>query len=153
MAYLRVIRMEDTDMTGVIFFARLHAIALEAIEDHLAKIGLKVSTIINQGFLLPIVHSEASFFSPIFHDDLLTIHVVVSTIKNKSMTFEALFLKDDKNVAVAKLTHVLCDKESKKGILIPEEFKKALFLLPKKEDLFSWASSGCVADKEESSRL
>lgn len=152
MRYFRVIRMEDTDMTGVIFFARLHAIALEALEYSLAEIGLKVSSLVQQGYYLPIVHSEADFMKPIFLDDCLQIEVFLAEINSKSLSFAFEFTKQNETVAIAKLTHVLVDRESKKGIVIPQQIGERLSSLPKKEVNLLLASSANRLDKEKNGR-
>jgi YbgC/YbaW family acyl-CoA thioester hydrolase len=115
--------MRDTDASGVIYFASVQEIALEAFEDFLHKNGYCLDSILQGDFLFPIVHTEADYLSPIKVGDELSVHMKISHIGNSSFVIKCdLFsLKADLTVATVSITHVTMCKESKVSIPIPEE--------------------------------
>ena len=79
--YLRKIRVQDTDATGVLYFANQLQIGLEAFEEYMHTQGLKVGKMImEKNFLIPIVHAEADFFAPIYLSDELQLNLTFPKI-------------------------------------------------------------------------
>ena len=111
--------MRDTDATGVLYFANQLQIALEAFEAYLEKQNFSVGEIIRKGdFLLPIVHTEADFFAPIFLGDELDVELVVGKVGTTSLTVNTTFFKDKERVGTASIVHVTV--KDNKAITIPK---------------------------------
>jgi YbgC/YbaW family acyl-CoA thioester hydrolase len=122
MEYQRTVRMEDVDITGSIFFARLHTMALEALEWALMQLGMPVKELLSAGQGLPIVSSQADFFHPIALNDQLMIDVQCESIGQSSVKFKFKFYCDQLK-ASASLTCVLIDRTSEKSIPIKGSFR------------------------------
>jgi len=118
--YQRTIRMQDTDATGVLYFANQLQIALEAFEAYLAEQGFSIGEMVAQGnFLLPIVHTEADFFAPVYLSDQLTIELEIEHIGTTSFTVDTKFFKGDACVGTASIVHVALSQEDSTSIPIP----------------------------------
>ncbi|NBO24039.1 MAG: hypothetical protein EBU93_02215 [Chlamydiae bacterium] len=130
MIYQRKIRVEDTDLTGVIFFPKLQAIGLECLEFFLNSIQFSVKTMMLQGFVFPIVQVQSNYFFPIEIEDELSIFLSLQKMGNSSVAFEMNFLIENKVVASMSLTHVLVDKISKKSVSIPFHIRELISRLP-----------------------
>ena len=62
----RIIRLRETDATGVLFFSEKLKLALEVFESYLYDKGITVQQMIEASeFLMPIVHAEADYSAPL----------------------------------------------------------------------------------------
>ena len=126
----RMVRMQETDATGVIYFTNQLKMALEAFEEFLAykEFSLK-SMIQDKKFLFPIVHAEADYFKPITIGEKVTIILKVPNIGNHSFTHCAEFKKEGKEIGMTHIVHAIYSNEKGKTIPIPQAFKNILSTL------------------------
>jgi 1,4-dihydroxy-2-naphthoyl-CoA hydrolase len=128
------VRMNDTDMAGILYFANQFRFVHDAWEDLVESEDISFQTILLSGdFLFVIVHVEADYLAPLNVGDKLNVHVEVEKIGNTSFTMVYHIYKEDKTlVGKAKTTHVTIDKKTRKKISIPPHLKKLLhkFLIP-----------------------
>ncbi len=131
MATLRkklTVRLHDTDAAGILFFASQFLYIHDAYEELLQLIGLPVASILrDEPFILPIVHAEAQYFSPLQVGDEITVALQVGSIGVTSfvLVFD-LFTADDKLVGKAKTVHVAVNKQTQNKIVLPEKLGHAL---------------------------
>lgn len=118
----------DTDPGGIIFYANLFKIMHIAYERFLSNVNSAVNYFKNENIILPIIHSEADFVSPIRIHQLLTIEITVTQLKKSSFELSYL-IKDDTSVlkASGKTVHVAVDKKTFKKIDLPMDLNE-LFL-------------------------
>ncbi len=130
--YKRTIRVQDTDATGVLYFANQLQIGMEAFEEFLTAQGFSIHEMVAQKkFLLPVVHAEADFSAPLYLGDQLEVTLTFSRIGNRSFTHTSDILKGGKKVGTATIIHaVLCPKKGK-SIPIPP-ILKSLFNLSRR---------------------
>ncbi|MBF5058642.1 acyl-CoA thioesterase [Candidatus Neptunochlamydia vexilliferae] len=123
--YHRTIRVQDTDATGVLYFANQLQIGMEAFEEFLASQGFSLNEMIEKKkFLLPVVHAEADFAAPLYLGDQLEVTLSFSHIGNRSFTHTSDILKGGKKVGTVTIIHaVLCPK-TKRATPIPLELSK-----------------------------
>jgi YbgC/YbaW family acyl-CoA thioester hydrolase len=126
--YKRKIRFQDTDAAGSIFFPNQFSLYQEAFESLFESIGFELSTIIQKhGYLLPVVHAEADYSSPLWMGDTVEIQLIVEHIGNSSLTFLAHFLKTNQTRAgTVKTVHVTIDGHTRKKIPLPEKLRDRL---------------------------
>lgn len=122
------VRMNDTDMAGILFFANQFRFVHDAWEDLVESENISFKQILeNEPFLFVIVHAEADYLAPLNIGDQLDIHVEVESIGNSSFTmFYQIYTKDKTVVGTAKTVHVTIDKKTRKKIPIPEKLKNLL---------------------------
>lgn len=75
--YDRIVRFQDTDAAGVVFFSNLLSICHEAYEEMLRGRGIDLKLFFQHpDFALPIVHAEVDFYQPVFCGDRLAVCVL-----------------------------------------------------------------------------
>ena len=63
----RIIRLSETDATGVIYFTNLFKFATETLEEFLETKGTNLLKMIqNSDYLLPIVSAKSTYLAPLF---------------------------------------------------------------------------------------
>ena len=126
-SYKRVIRIQDTDATGVIYFANLLQIGLEAFEEFMRSQGFSLKEMIrSKSFLLPIVHTEADFFFPLTVGDEVDINLTIKKIGTSSFTHCSDFILKEKNTGTCSIVHVAFSPSEKTSIPLPEKLLQAL---------------------------
>lgn len=121
--YLRTIFLRETDATGILYFSELSKLALEAFEAYFLSKGFTLQRMIDQeDFLMPIVHSECDFSSPLRVGDEVKIELSLSEVGNSSFTVQTNFYHTTTGVEAgsAKIVHVAVDKKTGKSIPVPE---------------------------------
>ena len=122
--YRRTIRVQDTDATGVLYFANQLQIALEAFEEFLLTQGFSFGEMVRKNqFLLPIVHTEGDFFAPLTLGDQVEVHLSFSKIGTTSITHTSELFKQDHRVGTASIVHVVYCPNKGEAIPIPQELK------------------------------
>lgn len=118
--YQRKIRVQDTDATGVLYFANQLQIGLEAFEDYLAAEGFSLKKMVDEKkFLLPIVHAESDFFEPVFLGDTLDVTLSFPKVGTSSFTHASDILKEGKKVGWVSIVHVAVCPQKNASIPIP----------------------------------
>lgn len=131
--YNTQIRLHHTDAAGLLFFTNQLVLAHDAFESLFDKIGLNFKKhLINDKFLLPIVHIESDYKKPLHVGDHITIVVRVSHIGNSSFILDYKIKKGTTLVGTVKTVHVTINKETKKKIPIPKHLLLALTRFNKK---------------------
>lgn len=115
------VRMHDTDMAGVLYFARQFRFAHDALEDFAEQEGLPFNHVFRkEDFLFVIVHVEANYLVPLQIMDALEVHLEIEKIGNSSFTISYLIYKQDMTlVGTVKTVHVTIDAKTRKKIPIP----------------------------------
>ncbi len=117
------VKLFHTDAAGILFYGKIYEFTQETAEAFLEHIGFPLRAMFDgspdhgQPFLLPIVHSEADYLSPMTVGDQITVHLKILRIGETSLTLGFdLFNKDDKKVATAKTVQVCIDKKTRQKI-------------------------------------
>lgn len=129
--YKRVVRVQDTDATGVLYFANQLQIGLEALEDFFDSRGIPIGRMIEKkDYLLPVVHVEADFFAPIHVGDILELTLTFPKIGVTSFTHASDVFKKGKRVGTVTIVHVVYCPKKKKGVPVPQKIKKLFTTCP-----------------------
>lgn len=131
MIYQRKIKLEETDATGVIFFAKLQSIGLECIEIFLNNNSFSVPEMMEKGMLFPIVHAEANYYLPLRVKDELNIFLFCEKVGTKSVQFYLEFYLDSKLAADMRLVQVLMDSSKMQSIPLTKGIQNLFETLPK----------------------
>ncbi len=121
-------RLYHTDAAGILFYAKIYEITHDAYEEMMEKIGLPVNTIISDcDFILPFVHSEADYLSPIRGGDKLTVQVTAERIGSTAYTLLYTILKHDgTKSATVRTVSVSVDKKKFTKIPLPDKLRAGL---------------------------
>ncbi|MBA3957455.1 MAG: acyl-CoA thioesterase [Parachlamydiaceae bacterium] len=123
------VRMHDTDMAGILYFARQFRFAHDALEDFSADEGFPFDQIFHkENFVFVVVHAEADYLAPLKVGDALDIDLIIEKIGNSSFTIVYKIYRsvDHLLVGTAKTVHVTLDATTRKKIDIPPQFRKIL---------------------------
>lgn len=126
----RRVEFADTDMAGIMHFARFFNFMEEAEHEFLRTRGLSV-VMTYQGRRIgwPRVAASCEFLQPVFFEDLLDIQLTLSKIGTKSLTFTAEFAKQGDVVARGQITTCCCLVGGGEGMVpleLPEEIRQKL---------------------------
>lgn len=119
------VRMHDTDMAGILYFARQFRFVHDALEDFIESEGLKFDRLFKEShFLFVIAHAEADYLAPLSVGDKLEVHLFVEKIGISSFTLSYHIYKDQHLlVGTAKTVHVTIDAKTRQKITIPTDFR------------------------------
>lgn len=124
------VRMHDTDMAGILYFARQFRFAHDALEEFAESEGFSFDQVFHQeSFVFVIVHAEADYFAPLKLGDLLEVHLTIEKIGSSSFTvnYEIYKLQGERQrVGRAQTVHVTLDSKSRTKIPIPTVLRKKL---------------------------
>ena len=128
--YNRIIRFQDTDAAGVVYFANVLAICHEAYEESLGVSGINLKDFFtNPSVAFPIVHASVDFFRPMFCGDNLLIRLMPQQLSGDrfEVTYEVMVTE----VMAAKTitSHLCIDTSSRSKRELPEQIIKWLELL------------------------
>lgn len=127
------IDLADTDAAGVIYFARAFEICHSAYEHYLATGAIALPEIVkSDNIALPIVHSEADFFQPLFWGDRVLVKITSDPPRQHS--FELVYQITPENhpdaIAIsARTRHVCIDPQTRQKALLPQVLVEAIVQL------------------------
>lgn len=120
------IRLNDIDAAGVVFAARICAIAHECYEEDLAAAGLPLATLLAEGAcLLPLVRLEADFRAPLRHGDRVTTAYTVELGPDRYQIAIELRLANDRPAARVNQFH-RCLSATRQPLDLPPAVRTAL---------------------------
>ncbi len=126
--YKTKIRLYDTDAAGILFFANQFRLVEEAYEAFLEDNGILIKDFLNKSdFIVPIVHADSDFLSPLRPGDKITIEIDLIRMGKTSFTLGHKILKN-KNTLCGKgsTVHVCVSSKDFTRIEIPDNIKKIL---------------------------
>ena len=122
--YDRTIHFSDTDAAGVVFFARYLSMAHEGYEEALAAHGIPLGKFFaDNGVIIPIAKSEASYLRPLTTGEKISIEVRPAALDASSFAIEYTIWKTgptEKRAAVIRTEHVCIDSTTRKKIALPD---------------------------------
>ena len=124
--YETTVRLHQTDAAGVVFYANLFVMAHDCYESWIEQY-ISLSEILQKNILIPIIHTEADYHSPIRLSDQITIELTLAEKQKTSFTMDYAF-KDSKgkHVAQVQTAHVVIDAQTRQPIDIPSFLQDAL---------------------------
>jgi 1,4-dihydroxy-2-naphthoyl-CoA hydrolase len=125
--YRRQIFIADTDATGVIYFAKLPQIALEAFEVFVGEAGIHLGEMLEkEGFLLPIVHTSANYTAAVRLGDVVEAHLSLAQEGTSSFRLRTTFTPA---IGDVEIVHVVLSKETGASMPIPPKLHALLHKL------------------------
>ena len=114
--YKYTIQFRDTDAAGVVYFANILSICHVAYEASLIESGIDLKLFVNNPeFAMPITHTSADFFKPLYCGDRITIELTPRLID--SCRFEITYQLES---AIVIIKHVVIDPDTRKRKELPE---------------------------------
>lgn len=131
----RTVEFADTDMGGIVHFARFFVFMETAEHQFLLSLGTAIHSH-HEGRLIgwPRLAARCEYLSPARHGDRLEIHLEVARKGNKSMTYRFTFRRGETWIARGELSSVCClldDPSGLKSIPIPASIADRLDEAPR----------------------
>ncbi|MFO0812731.1 MAG: thioesterase family protein [Gemmatales bacterium] len=133
----RRVEFSDTDMAGIVHFARFFLWMEHVEQEFLRSLGLSVSMVyegVPMGF--PRVSARCDYVSTVTFEDVMDIEIEIEKIGTKSISYLFHFMKAGKTVARGNLVACCCRKNAERkmeGIPIPDSFRAKLASLMTQE--------------------
>ncbi|MBA2479390.1 MAG: acyl-CoA thioesterase [Planctomycetes bacterium] len=129
----RRVLLNDVDAAGVVFYARIMAIAHECYEEAMAGSGLGLDALIRAGRIgLPLVHADADFSHPLRHGDQVACSVCCETIGTKSFTIRVdltVLGAEPRAAATVRQIHACVDMDRLQSMPLPADLRAKLTAL------------------------
>lgn len=76
----------------------------------------------------PRVQVSCEYFAPLYFEDVVDVQMTVTDVREKSMTYEATFMKDGARTARGRIKMVCCRWQDNKfeSVAIPAEIRSKL---------------------------
>jgi 4-hydroxybenzoyl-CoA thioesterase len=130
------VRFGDCDPAGIVYypvFFHYYHIALE--EFFAARCGITYHDLREHERLgFPTVKSEAEFFVALTDGDKVTVEMDVLRVGHSSVTFVYRLMRDGQLCARAVNVNVCLDMDARRGVAIPEKYRRVLTALAEKGD-------------------
>jgi YbgC/YbaW family acyl-CoA thioester hydrolase len=145
--YRRIVRFQDTDAAGVVYFANILAMCHEAYEASLttAEINLK-HFFSHSDYAIPVVHATVDFRFPLFCGDEVLIELMPQLVNENSFKIQYKLLLEKSNQLIAQATtkHICIDpKTRQRKQFLPEilnwlNLVNPPFLMENLDTVFTW---------------
>jgi len=122
------IRMQHTDVAGVVFFARVFDLAHLAYEDMLDAVGHTLPADMGRASLiLPLIHAETDYRAALRLGDRVRIEVEVREVRSRAFSLGYRFLKEDgSEAATTQTVHAAVDANTGHATALPDDLADAL---------------------------
>ncbi|EYF01570.1 acyl-CoA thioesterase [Chondromyces apiculatus] len=127
--YRRMVRFEEVDAAGLVFFARFVGYAHEAMEQLFAPVeGGYAGLILARRVGLPAVRVEADHPAPVRYGDTLRIETTVARLGTRSATLRYRMFRASDEVLAAEIRHtvVTTDLEKLVSCAMPADVRAVL---------------------------
>lgn len=117
--------MHDTDMAGILYFARQFRFVHDALEDLFESEGYKFDALFQQhDFIFVIVHAEADYLKPLKVGDKLEVHITIEKMGDSSVIILYDIYRDAHElVGTAKTVHVCLERIARTKTSIPADIR------------------------------
>lgn len=121
--YNRIVRFQDTDAAGVVYFANLLAICHEAYEESLNVANINLQLFFkNNDFAIPIVHASVDFLRPLFCGDRILVNLLPTQLNSQKFEINYQVLTYENEVIAKAITkHICIDSTTRTRKELPAE--------------------------------
>lgn len=124
----RRVEFAETDVAGIVHFANFYRYMEEAEHEFFRSLGLSIMHAEDDGSLTswPRVAADCSFEAPARFEDIIDVHLDVTSMGTKSMMIHVEFCRGDTRLAVGNLKTVCCrivHGEKMRSIEIPQRYR------------------------------
>jgi acyl-CoA thioester hydrolase len=126
----RRVEFRDTDTAGIVHFSNFFAYMEQAEHALLRDLNLGVISVIDgKEISFPRVNAECNYRNAIRFEEIVDIHVTVTNIGTKSITYGFNFFREETPIADGSITVVCCLFERDKkphSVPVPQKFIDAI---------------------------
>lgn len=123
-------RYSETDKMGYVYYGHFLQYFEVARTEFVRSLGFSYRQMEEDGFMLPVIHSEIQYKNPVFYDEMIDIEVLV--FKKPKVRLETFYKVTTKNKSVVhtlgSVTLVFMNSETRRPIIGPDYFINAVSL-------------------------
>lgn len=120
----RKVEFADTDLAGIVHFARFFVFMETAEHEFLRSLGTSVAIELEGNKIgWPRLSASCEYINPAKFEEVLDIHLKVYRKGKKSVTYKFIFMRGDELIARGQITSACCicnSGEKIKAITIPD---------------------------------
>lgn len=123
----RKINFYDCDPAGILFYAKIYELCHSVYEEMIQSFNLKEDYWTNEDYVVPIIHSEATYHKPLIYNSCVEIELTVASISSSAFKFSYACKNEVGDLCVeVKTTHVFVDKKTWKKKMIKDDVRAGL---------------------------
>jgi 1,4-dihydroxy-2-naphthoyl-CoA hydrolase len=123
----RVVRFQDVDAAGIVFYARTFEYFHDAYVACLRERGVPLEGALRTGeWAAPLHRAEAEYLRPLRFGDVIDVSLVSAEIGDTEFAIEYRIQRDGDTACVGRTLHVSVDPASFRRAPVPEALKTAL---------------------------
>jgi 1,4-dihydroxy-2-naphthoyl-CoA hydrolase len=123
----RIVRFQDVDAAGVVFYARVFDYFHDAYVSCLRSRGASLEAALSSGaWAAPLRRAEADYRRPLRFGDAIRVSVASARVEETEFTLEYRIDRDGETVCVGRTIHVSVDPETFVRAPVPDVVKEAL---------------------------
>ena len=123
----RVVRFQDVDAAGIVFFARTFDYFHDAYVACLRERGASLEAALRSGeWAAPLRRAEAEYLRPLHFGDAIDVSVVAVRIDETEWTVEYRIDRDGETAAVGRTLHGSVDPTTVRRATVPDALLAAL---------------------------
>jgi len=121
------VRFYETDVQGHVNFAEYFNYFDVALIEYLRKLGYSYGEMMKEGVDLFYVDARASYQTPSYFDEMLSVHCRVGRFGNSSVRFDfQVFGEDGRLLATGEITAVTAAPNTKEKMRVPDRLRQAV---------------------------
>ena len=128
-SHTRLVRMQDVDAAGIIFYSRALEIMSDALFAALEHYGYPGSRIFGEGhFVTPVKHCEVHYLRPMRFEDRVRAGMVLGQVRESDFTFGCRIFNETRDeISVVGQVHQVCvDTRTFRRVAFTDEFRAVL---------------------------
>lgn len=123
----RKINFYDCDPAGILFYAKIYELCHSAYEEMIQSFNLKEDYWSNEDYIVPIIHSEATYHKPLVYNSFVEIELSVANLSSSAFKLSYACKNENGELCVeVKTTHVFVDKKTWKKKQINDDVRAGL---------------------------
>jgi 1,4-dihydroxy-2-naphthoyl-CoA hydrolase len=123
----RKINFYDCDPAGILFYAKIYELCHSVYEEMIQSFGLNENYWTNDEYVVPIIHSEATYHKPLVYNSFVEIELSVSSISSSAFKLAYACKNEYGGLCVEVMTtHVFVDKKTWKKKAIKDDVRAGL---------------------------
>ncbi|HEY4119981.1 MAG TPA: thioesterase family protein [Byssovorax sp.] len=123
----RVVRFQDVDAAGIVFYPRILEMFSDAYVATFAARGFDLPRALRKDpVVLPLAHAEADFLAPLRFGDVVDVEVVAARVGEASFRVGYRATKDHQRAAFGQTIHVCIDRTTSSSMRVPDAIRRVL---------------------------
>jgi YbgC/YbaW family acyl-CoA thioester hydrolase len=123
----RKINFYDCDAAGILFYARIYELCHSVYEEMIQSFKLKENYWANEDYVVPIIHSQATYKKPLVYNSFVEIELSVTNLSTSAFKLSYNCRNEGGELCVeVETTHVFVYKKTWKKKAIKDDVRAGL---------------------------